>query len=666
MSVLSQDPGAEEMQIEVVDDASTSGDAEALVRRVGGERVDFVRQPRRLGGIANWNSCVERSRGQWVHILHSDDVVFPGFYAGLEAALKTRDEVGAAFCRYVTIDENEVCLRTSELERLTPGILPGFIARIGAGNRIQCPSIAVRRRVYERLGGFRPELSYAADWEMWIRIAAHYPIWYEPETLAAWRIHSGSWTTLTARSGQNIADARRCVEVSRSLLPPEDAGTISRKARENVARLAISGAYRALLAGEVRTATRQAWEGLKCGLTLRLMARTVLLLPVRIAGEALRRMLAGEKDSLRTALRSTQGDENHRRRHPCAGAGPGLDSRLRGNDQRKNVLKARMDVSSTTPPLVSVIITTRNRRAMLEKALRSVYSQDCPNREILVLDDASEDGTSDFIRSHHPDVRLFRHEENRGLIAGRNLLMREARGDYLISIDDDAYFLNTDAMSNVVARMEAEPELGIINFRVLDPEDHVPVFPEAEYYTSSYWGLGHCVRKAVLQETGYYRELVKWGCEERDLSLRVLDKGYRLLQFPGATVVHPCFVAGKSLPGSPEYRDLVKVWRLTAKARLLQAWLNEPFPWWVLSTANVLAGYSVRAAWRRSLRDALRGFCEAFKEFPTLKKTRRPVSPRAMRLYLALARHRLSDASQIRAIYKSPPGILAILFGLGS
>jgi hypothetical protein len=317
-------------------------------------------------------------------------------------------------------------------------------------------------------------------------------------------------------------------------------------------------------------------------------------------------------------------------------------------------------------PLVSVIITTRNRRSLLEKALQSVYAQDYPNREILVLDDASEDGTSDHLRSCHPDVHLFRYEENRGLIAGRNLLMREARGDYLVSLDDDAYFLNVDAVSNVVARIEAEPELAVISFRVVDPHGLVPDAPEEEYYTKSYWGLGHCIRKAVLQETGYYREIVRRQSEESDLSLRVLDKGYRLLQFPRATVVHPHYVPGKAIPGSPEYRDLGQIWIFTAKARLLQAWLNEPFPWYLLSTLNALVKYTARAAWRRSLGHVSRGFYEAFKEFPTLKKTRRPVSSRTMLLYFALGRHTFTDASQVRALYNSPPGILAILLRLGS
>ena len=338
-----------------------------------------------------------------------------------------------------------------------------------------------------------------------------------------------------------------------------------------------------------------------------------------------------------------------------------MDSRLSGNDRDRKVDKVGTDVSTTTRPLVSVIITTRNRRPFLEKALKSVYAQDYPNREILIVDDASEDGTSEYIRSHHPDIRLFRHGESRGYIIGRNLLMREAKGDYLISLDDDAYFLNPDAISNVVLRMEAERELGIINFRVLDAESQSPVFPEAEYYTNGYWGLGHCIRKAVLQETGYYREFRTRLGEESDLSLRVLDRGYRLLQFPRATVVHPHFVLGKALPGSPEYRDPGRCWQFTAKTRLLVAWLNEPFPWYILSTANALIRYTAKAARQRYLRHVLRGFYEAFKEFPALRETRWPVSPRAMRTYLALRRKAFRDQSAIQALYQSPPSLLGIL-----
>src|SRR6266566_1236858 len=79
-SVLEQDPGPEQMQIEVVDDASADC-PEDVVQSIGSGRVAFIRQPTNCGAIANFNTCISRSRGELIHILHGDDFVLPGFYA---------------------------------------------------------------------------------------------------------------------------------------------------------------------------------------------------------------------------------------------------------------------------------------------------------------------------------------------------------------------------------------------------------------------------------------------------------------------------------------------------------------------------------------------------------------------------------------------------------
>ncbi len=222
------------MQIEVVDDVSLVEDPEPLVRRLGEGRVSFVRNSRNLGLMPNFNNCIERARGHWVHILHTDDVVLPGFYERLKAPLEARSDIGAAFCRHAHIDENESRLFTSELEIPRAGILPDFIEKIGSMNRIVCPSIVVRRGVYERLGGFNLDLPFAADWEMWIRIAAHYPIWYEPALLAEWRVHSTSATAGFTNSGEAYADFHRCIEISRRWLPPDRAETLTNRAKEYI------------------------------------------------------------------------------------------------------------------------------------------------------------------------------------------------------------------------------------------------------------------------------------------------------------------------------------------------------------------------------------------------------------------------------------------------
>jgi glycosyltransferase involved in cell wall biosynthesis len=287
-SVLSQDPGPEEMQIEVVDDASTVDDPESIVRRVGGGRVNFFRQPRNLGAAANVNNCIERSRGEWVQIIGSDDIVYPGFYARLKAALEVRDDVGAAFCRCVVMDENDRWVYVSELERDSPGILPDFIDKIGISQRISDPSIVVRRRVYENLGGFQADFPFTADWEMWVRIAAHYPIWYEPEILAAWREHCGSMTTALVKSVQNVADSQRCLEVIRTLLPADQSESMFRKGREHIALQALDEARRAWRARGFMIAFKEVWAGLRCRFSLRVL-KALLLLPVRIAYDVARR-----------------------------------------------------------------------------------------------------------------------------------------------------------------------------------------------------------------------------------------------------------------------------------------------------------------------------------------------------------------------------------------
>src|ERR1700740_632053 len=78
-SVLAQDPGPEQMQIEVVDDCSDKDDPAGGVKELGRCRVLFHRKSVNEGAIQNFNTCLERSRGHLIHVLHGDDLVEPGF-----------------------------------------------------------------------------------------------------------------------------------------------------------------------------------------------------------------------------------------------------------------------------------------------------------------------------------------------------------------------------------------------------------------------------------------------------------------------------------------------------------------------------------------------------------------------------------------------------------
>jgi glycosyltransferase involved in cell wall biosynthesis len=262
-SVLSQDPGAERMQIEVVDDDSMADDPEAVVEEIGQGRVGFYRQPRNLGNVGNFNTCLRRARGHVVHLLHGDDLVRPGFYRAFEEVFSRRPEVGAVFCNQTFVDEEGRIFHTSTPLEPESGILDRWLERIAEEQRLQAPTIAVRRSVYEAIGGFDARLSYGEDWVMWVRVAAHYPVWYEPEPLAAYRIHLSSISGWQTRTGANIQDLRRGVEINRSLLPLHVADTISRRAYRNIALGALRRARRILKGGDQETALAQIREAFR-------------------------------------------------------------------------------------------------------------------------------------------------------------------------------------------------------------------------------------------------------------------------------------------------------------------------------------------------------------------------------------------------------------------
>jgi hypothetical protein len=281
-SVLSQDPGPERMQIEVVDDASTDG-PEAVVEELGGGRVAFHRQARNVGHVANFNTCLERSRGQLVHLLHGDDCVRDGFYEAMERPFVQHQDIGAAFCRYIAMDELGHWSNLAPLERRSPGVIPDWFGRIAVGQRLETPSMVVRRAAYERLGGFDRRGGFAEDWEMWVRVAAHYRVAYEPEPLALYRVHLRSRNGQFMRSGENVRDLRRVIEINREHLPPEVADEVRRNALRETATTCLRRARTLLGAGDTEAMWAQLREAIRSDSSPRIMASATVVVAARVA-----------------------------------------------------------------------------------------------------------------------------------------------------------------------------------------------------------------------------------------------------------------------------------------------------------------------------------------------------------------------------------------------
>jgi glycosyltransferase involved in cell wall biosynthesis len=180
---------------------------------------------------------------------------------------------------------------------------------------------------------------------------------------------------------------------------------------------------------------------------------------------------------------------------------------------------------------ISVIIPTYNRARLLGEALESVFGQEEPAFEILVVDDGSTDETVELLRSHGDRVRMLR-QENRGPAAARNLGIEHARGDYVAFLDsDDVWFPWTLAVYRSVIERHHLPSLIEAAHVEFDTADGVPALARSEVreeasrdYLSStrggLWPSGTVIRTDALRSVGGFIGH-SFNAEDCDLWMRL-------------------------------------------------------------------------------------------------------------------------------------------------
>ncbi len=291
-SVLAQAPSVEQMQIMVVDDGSTEDDPQAVVLELGQGRVEFYQHPQNVGYIQNFASCLQRSRGHLIHLLHGDDAVLPGFYAKMQQLFEQHPEIGAGFCRQVLMDDHGHWKYFSIVEQRHSGVLANWLARVSAELTLQTPAMVVRREVYETLGGFDARMqSCGEDWEMWCRIAAQYAVGYEPEPLVLYRDRAHSLTKRSVRTGQNIRDVRLATAMVQDYLPAAIAHQVIPRAQKSWADWAISFAEQMIDQGDREAARLQITEALHCSRAIGIWRQAAYLL-LRIGKQGLLQKLS--------------------------------------------------------------------------------------------------------------------------------------------------------------------------------------------------------------------------------------------------------------------------------------------------------------------------------------------------------------------------------------
>lgn len=216
-------------------------------------------------------------------------------------------------------------------------------------------------------------------------------------------------------------------------------------------------------------------------------------------------------------------------------------------------------------PLVSIIIPTFNRKMILAREIESIYAGKYPkNRlEVIVVDDASSDGTSELIREKYPIVTVIRNTEERGLAASRNIGLKACRGNFAFVIDDDN-IIGEDTIETLVEVFEKN-NYGIVgplmyyykapgriwfasaerNYRtsitrfpyrdqIIGNHDSIPSILETADIPNAFM-----IKRDVIENVGFFDEKnFPIHYDEADFGERVRRHGYKIVVSTKAKVWH--------------------------------------------------------------------------------------------------------------------------------
>ncbi len=224
---------------------------------------------------------------------------------------------------------------------------------------------------------------------------------------------------------------------------------------------------------------------------------------------------------------------------------------------------------------ISVIIITWNAKNFLINCLSSLYDKNKSCEfELIIIDNNSTDGTTEFIEKSYPGAVLIKNKFNKGVGPARNQGMKIAKGKYILILDVDTEFLTPDGLNKFYDFMEKNKNAGIAGAKLLFPNDEIQhscrKFPsiivklfnrfekvgkirDSQQLKEHYMldkdhektqkvdyviGAFQLIRKEVIDRIGYYDEAIFYGPEDIDFCLRAKKAGYDTVYFPEVKLYH--------------------------------------------------------------------------------------------------------------------------------
>ena len=281
---------------------------------------------------------------------------------------------------------------------------------------------------------------------------------------------------------------------------------------------------------------------------------------------------------------------------------------------------------------VSVIITTSNRISQLRRSVQVLTRLDPAADEILITTDGCTNGTADFVRSALPHATLIVNQPAIGSVASRDRMMREAKGDLVIVLDDDSYPEQSDCIARIVPLFEQRPKLAVLHFPQRTdeyPETFAHANFGSEYLTRSFANSGAVLRRSVYLELPGFEPRFFHMYEEPDYGLQCVAAGYDVLFSPVVTIRH--HYSGRS-------RDEIRIHHRHARNEFWSTVIRCPLPfavgivaWRIFSQFR----YACRRGWSWVVREPV-WWCEALAGIPHSVRKRRPIAWAGYKRWLSL------------------------------
>lgn len=272
------------------------------------------------------------------------------------------------------------------------------------------------------------------------------------------------------------------------------------------------------------------------------------------------------------------------------------------------------------PPRVGVVIATRDREKNLARTLERLGT--LPERPpVVVVDNASRDGTRQMVTERFPQVRLISLRVNHGAVA-RNLGVRALRTPYAAFSDDDSWW-EPGALDRAAGLLDAHRRLGLVAAAIRvgpagDPDPLNAVLAASPLGTAGdlpgrrvlgFLGCAAVVRREAFLDAGGYHPLLFFGSEETLLAYDLSARGWGVTHCPEVVACH------EPADGPRAARAV-----LVRRNELLTAWLRRPLPFAVRRTAAL-------AREARRDRDARLALRQALARLPAVLRAREALPP---------------------------------------